>query len=170
MRTVSIYIILGLFLTSFSIKMGRDHAIYLSVAELNRNQDNTIHLRLKLFSDDLQSAVRNFSDGFRPAPANQFFEKNSPIVIYYLQKNFRLYQDGSELDLKFVNFSIENDAHFIEFKAIAKTKSDKFSLKASYLIELFPEQKNIVEVLNHGQKQYLQFQNPVKIQDFTFSY
>ena len=88
-------------------------------------------MKVKVFSDDLADALRN---------------DNSSIEVYF-QKRIKVMVDGEPQIFEHLNTTIEGDSHWITFK-FRKNKKGSFEVKATYLMELFPDQTNVLKVMS----------------------
>ena len=152
------YILLSLILVLASSSTIRSyHALYLSVTEIEFCSSKTSSLRVKVFSDDLQSALRNFSKKYQQGDLQHFFERNQLLAEAYFQQHLKLSVNNQPVTIRLESYSIENDAHFVTFRFKCPESIVKLNMKADFLMELFPTQTNIVKVLYGGDTSYLKF-------------
>lgn len=118
------YLILSLFLISPSSK--EDHAIYISVLELDKSQ-----MKVKVFIDNLEDALRNDSNSIED----------------YFQKKIKLQINSQNLYFSLNEVKEEGDSYWISFNMTTPENWRTFYLKADYLMELFPNQTNVVKVM-----------------------
>ena len=119
---------LRLFLVPFFLFFGEptDHAIYISVLEIDAQQ-----MKVKVFEDNLQDALRNDSNS----------------IEGYFRKKIKLEINGNPVGFDLSDTSLEGDSYWITFRLRPHEKWESFSLEANYLMELFPDQTNVVKVL-----------------------
>jgi hypothetical protein len=138
-----------------------DHALYLSSTEL-KFKEKEILITVKVFSDDLRDAIKNHDPAsYQSGELAHFVDANSKLIEDY----FRLYltlknEKDNTLTLHYMGSSIEGDAHFIQLSAPLKEQEIALSVTASFFIELFPTQMNIVVVKQGDQSTYLKFTYP----------
>lgn len=132
-----------------------EHAIYLSLTEVNISSTANSQVRVKVFSDDLQNALRNFSDAYQHNGLQQYFEENKELAARYFDRHFALKVNQQRLDLLLTGHSIENDAHFIDFRFICPDPLQRLEVRADFLMELFPTQTNVVKITKNDQPLYL---------------
>ena len=146
------------------------HAIYLSVTELNLVEKKPIDFTVKVFSDDLQDALRNFNTKYQTADIGSFFFINESIAVAYFNEHFIISAGTIQIDYTLLSHSIESDAHFITFRLDQTIWPKNFMLKADFLMELFPTQKNIVKIRQGDNIKYLKFELPVHTQVVTLDH
>jgi len=144
------------------------HAVFLSLTE-GEVAGRVIHFRVKVFSNDLQDALKNHSPSeYTPADLNQFFSLNEDVAKNYFEEHFQLWIDKESLALHLEEFDIEGDAHFISFRASIPEHLKELTVKASFFMELFPTQINVVKVKKGAQLKYLRFDKPDAPQTLSF--
>lgn len=143
----------------------RDHAIYLSAATLQI--DNESYLEVKVFSDDLYSVLRGESD-FKSGLKN-FVENNRSIIEDYFNKKVMLDINDKSTHLNYASYSEEGDAHFIRFDLDHETPVKKIKAQATYFIEVFPAQTNVLTIKNGDSQSFMKFDKGTEAQSITFS-
>ena len=118
--------ILFLLLPFFGASPEADHAVYISVLEIDQQQ-----MKVKVFEDNLQDALRN----------------DSNTVEGYFRKKIKLKINGNAVGFDFENKKVEGDSYWITFRLHEHEEWQSFSLEANYFMELFPDQTNVVKVL-----------------------
>lgn len=119
---------LSVILISFTLLSsieGNDHAVYISVLEIDNQQ-----MRVKVFSDDLADAIRN----------------DSSSIEAYFQKKIKLKINEQPIDFTLHEVSVEGDSHWITFNLYGPATWQTFALEADYFMELFGDQTNVVKV------------------------
>ena len=153
----------------FTLLKSPDHAIYLSLTEIELKESSAT-ISIKVFSDDLQDALRNHSTRYQPGDLISYFDLNQKLGEVYFQEQLTLTADGKKLDLKLVNYTIEGDAHFVNLSAELPQQMSTMELNASFLMELFPTQTNVVKITQGETVEYLKFTNPVEAQTITYQH
>lgn len=147
-----------------------NHAIYLSMTEIELRPGEKGVIQIKVFSDDLQNALKNYSHTYQSAGLNQYFEKNRGLAERYFQTHFRLSMNQKKVDFWLSDFRIENDAHFITFHFKAIPNLTTISLEADFFMELFPTQTNVVKVNREGNNPYFfKFTRPTRPEVLTWT-
>lgn len=106
-----------------------EHAIYISVLEIDRQE-----MKVKVFRDDLEDAIRNDSSSM-----DEYFRKKIVLQINEQPVSFSLKEVSEEGDSYWITFSLDTPPQW-----------NSFYLEADYLMELFPDQTNVVKIM--GQK------------------
>ena len=117
-----------------------DHAIYLSVLEIDIQE-----MRIKVFQDNLEDAIRYNSPNFKPGGA--FDVENRPAIEAYFQRKVDLSITDRTVHFYLQNVTVEGDSYLLVFQLAPYETGKTFELEASYLMELFPDQTNVVKVL-----------------------
>lgn len=146
-----------------------DHALYLSMTEIELTPGANGRVQIKVFSDDLQNALRNYSETYRAADLHQYFEKNRALAEQYFQAHFRLSINEKKVSIQLEDFQIENDAHFITFHFSPPTNIQQISLEADFFMELFPTQTNVVKVSKSGEPYFFKFTKPTRPEVLTWT-
>lgn len=161
-------IISVLWLSAASLSEDPVHAIYLSLTELELTQ-STAEFNVKVFSDDLRDALKNHNPStYQPAELHQLLSFNEDLTQAYFDHHLQLTADGTNLSLHLVGHNIEGDAHFINFQTELPDNSSELTINASFLMELFPTQMNVVKVNKGSQMQYLKFNHPARALKINF--
>lgn len=126
-----------------SLYLNHFHAIYISVLEIDEQQ-----MSIKVFSDNLEDAIRNDAKSFTPSDEEAFPVVNRSAINGYFQKKIQLQINGHETGFSLEEVMVKGDSYWITLKLEAQEKRQSFYLKAIYLMELFPGQTNIVKVIS----------------------
>jgi len=123
------------------------HALYIGMVELHFPEaGNVANLRVKVFRDDLQSAVRAALPArYRPAPKEkEWITHNREAVIGYFRQKLEFSSQHTILKYKMVASSRENDLYLLDFTLQCPQKWQTLQLRADFFTELFPTQSNII--------------------------
>ena len=131
-----------------------DHAIYLSVVEVNHVvNEQSVSIRIKVFSDDLQDVLRNHKNENNPDVAAGETAQDQ-LAQEYFNQNLKIAVDSTPLKLKLVSITEENDATFLQFESSTSPSWTSIDINAPYFTELFPTQINTFKVTYGGKKYY----------------
>lgn len=123
------------------------HAIYLAVIEVSPKQaTEPATIRVKVFADDLQDALRNASPNYRPGEVRQLMDLNRAIIQQYFSRHLLLYVNESSVPLRLISGKVENDAFWLLFKGEGPEHWRTLKLTADFFMELFPTQTNVLKV------------------------
>lgn len=147
----------SILLMTAPLSEGDNHALYLSMTEVNVKKDS-LQVVIKVFSDDLRDALKNHdSSKFKPGDLSNFFSINKSIATNYFNDKFKLLADTSRLTLSLEDHSVEGDIHFIIFKSRFSKTIKTLTADATFLMELFPTQVNVVKVISGENTHFLKF-------------
>ena len=133
----------------------REHALYLGTLQLKfEEQLSEAHLDVKVFSDDLQSAIRNASEDFQAGPLSELFAHNRPLIEAYFHEHVQLQINGTPQVLKLYSNEQINDTHILQFKIKCPKSWTRLEITGDFFMELFPTQTNVVSVSYLEQKQF----------------
>lgn len=131
------------------------HALYLSTSKmvLDENQKE-IEIQIKVFSDDLQTALIHHSNEKKIDAIADIGTKNLPQIKSYFQKHLKLNKINSNLKwaMNLEEISADYQESIYLLTAIYKDHSDEtknalvFEIQADYLMEIFPTQSNVIHL------------------------
>jgi hypothetical protein len=145
-----------------------DHAIYISVTEIELKQNGRSSASFKIFADDLKAAIQNFSDKRSMDPLESFIDTNQEAVTTYINKYFELSLGNKKIALEYASHTLEGDAYFINFTFASYEASSALTLKARYLMELFPTQQNVIKINFENEQRFLKFDSSTETQSVNF--
>lgn len=148
------------------------HALYLGTLQLKyQAEEQEAFLDLKVFSDDLQSAIRNAYQEFQPGPLSTLFSQNQSLIEDYFTQHLTLRINDVDHVPQLYQSEQMNDAYLLQFKFTSPAHWTKLELTADFFMELFPNQINVVSVAYQQQKQFarLSKKQPTCAASFTNS-
>lgn len=163
-----IYTAFLLFLTALQPSV--NHAIYISIVEINYSSTTKLaNLQVKVFTDDLQDVLRNYSADYVAQPKEAFISNNRQLVEEYFNSNLKMEVNGELLLLKFDEARAEGDAHFLSF-SLPNSQITWKSLKieGQFFTELFPDQSNILNLKVDEKKYFARLTKANPNYTFTF--
>lgn len=120
------------------------HPIYISLLEVSANkQGGVLECSMKIFSDDLEKAVRQWGDSKGPQPS-----ATKEGIWNYVRAHLQCSSEGITAQIHPIGLEGDPDAQWIHFEVRFKqsTLPKQFELYWSSLFEVFPGQRNIVHV------------------------
>lgn len=144
------------------------HAIYISVTEIELQQSDLSTVSIKIFSDDLKAAIQNFSGKSSSESNATFINHNKEAVASYINKYFNLRLNNKNIALEYKDHTLEGDAYFLNFSFRVETLPSPLSIKAEYLMELFPTQQNVVKINFENEQRFLKFDSSTDTQSVNF--
>ncbi len=158
-------ILMVLFSSCFStwVSATKAHDIHVSLCELRWNEESgAFEVSVKIFIDDLERAL-----GMEGAPglfigAPKESKEANEYIASYLRKHLTIDIDGTRLIPDFLGKEVSDDFLavwcYIEFPA-KLSHSKKCSLSNDILLELYDDQRNIMDIrMNKSHKNYTIFQ------------
>ena len=131
------------------------HALYLGTIQLKHEAgEERAQMNIKVFSDDLQSAVRNSSADFQTGPLSNLFEKNEALIRAYFRQHTNLTINGQVIAPILSKWEQQNDVHLLTFELSCPAQWQEVEFKANFFMELFPTQSNVVSIMNGEHRQF----------------
>lgn len=128
------------------------HALHLATIQINHQEDSKIaNMSIKVFSDDLQSAIRNADDRFSPGSLETLFENNEKLIATYFSSHLQLEVDGQVSIFTLAKWEPQNDVFLLTFQISCPEIWQNIHFQADFFMELFPDQSNVLS-LTHGEK------------------
>ena len=164
----------GLIFCLFSVlwkpDMASEHALYLSSIQLKHAlQDTSAILHIKVFTDDLQNAIRNYSkQDYIPSQTENFIEKNIEKLEAYFQKHLICRVNQQPSPPRITKHRLENEVYVISFKLHCPSNWQTLSVKADYFMELFPSQTNVIQLDNGPEKTIRKIQQKQSLSKLDF--
>ncbi|MBX0290815.1 hypothetical protein K3G63_10220 [Hymenobacter sp. HSC-4F20] len=134
------------------------HAYHASIMEVRFNPEKQrLEIALKIFIDDLEKGL---SVG-KPTPVrtDQLPRPQlDPLLMDLLRRSVQFSaRPGQALPLTLVGLQKETDSYWLYFTAPLPASATSVSLRHQLLLNLFPDQMNIVNLDARGKKQSLLF-------------
>ena len=132
------------------------HALYISVVQIDhRDVQSDANILVKVFANDLQDAVRaSFPKDFVPTDTDAFCSANKASIEAYFLEKLHVLINGQETTLKFLNGTRENDVFWLKFTLKAPENWADITIRASFFMELFSSQSNIIQVTHASKKRF----------------
>lgn len=140
-------ILFALLISTFTSRA--NHAIYLSVVEISEGR-----VSIKVFSDDLQDVIRNYSEQTIHSDLDEFVSTNEEQINAYFNDKLKLRINGKLAAFDLIDSMKENDAHFLNFTFESDSIWKKLEVEGSYFTELFPGQINVLTISKGDKKHY----------------
>lgn len=141
------------------------HQFYISLSLLNYNQENKqMEVSVKLFIDDIEKALnQNFHQDYYLGTDKEIDRTKNDLEKYILSK-FYFMQGSDTISLAFLGHEYEDDLCWVYLESEMLAKLEEISVHNSILCEVYPEQKNILQ-LKIGNTKFsgvLDESNPIK--------
>jgi len=126
-----------------------DHAIYVSVIE-GDVEDREVTIAIKVFEDDFRDALRAmYGRTFQQLSAD-----NHNDILLYFQDHFEIQSDHGLVNYGFSDITLEGESYHIHLSATLPNSTKLKGVKSDFLMDLFPQQRNILHFTNGDQKQF----------------
>lgn len=150
---------------------GTRHAYHSTLLELRLNPaKQQVELSLKVFADDFEKAL---SQG-RPQAVDLRSPLALPLAETYLRQHLKLslpagaHQMRLPLDLRLLGLQPESETYWLYAKATLPHPTTELEVAQGVLLDLYPDQANIVNAESNGKKISHLFRNGQEQFIFTF--
>ena len=145
-----------MFLLFNGVKEGNSHPFYVSICQINFNEQNhSLEISVKIFADDLQAALseRNIENLF--LGESREIPQSNQFILEYLTENLSISANGKPREFSFIGKELEDDAVwcYMEIKNVNVLNS--IEVKDTILTGMFDTQNNIVQVTSNGKTKNL---------------
>ena len=145
-----------------------DHAIYISVIEINHApHSEEASIQFKIFKDDLNDAIRNQYQKVYQIDSLQNFDYQQNIGDY-LNHHFTLFVNRNNANFHSFNFALEGDAVFIHAVFESQPEWQQVTIQSDLLLDLFPTQQNMVHIKNGAENRFAKLSQNKQQVDFAF--
>lgn len=127
------------------------HKFYVSNSVIEFNpRSNSYEVTCKIFTDDLELALETSSG--RKVSLSNAQEKyvSEKLIADYVSPRFKVLFDDKPVIMSFVGFESEVDLTYVYYEVSGNADFNVLTVENSLLFELYPEQKNIVDVRKSG--------------------
>lgn len=142
-KTFALFFTLILF-SSFTHK---DHETYLSVTEIEYNEEaKSLQIISRVFIDDLENVLSKRYQQKISLSYKEDLKNNKSIIQRYLDKKLKINVDGKERQLKLLGCKFDADQVVMFIEAVNVESFQRVNVENLVLTDLFDSQKNIVHV------------------------
>lgn len=145
------------------------HPFYVSVISINQEKNATnLEISCRIFFDDLENALekehRTPINLVKPIDK----EKTEQYIAQYLEKNLRVQVNGKAQPLRYMGYSIEDDAAWCFLEATDVGTIKEMAVLNSLLYASQEKQSNILHVTIGGVRKSTKLDNPKTKASFSF--
>jgi len=128
-----------------------EHKFYVSntIVEYNPAIGN-FEVTCKLFTDDFEQALSLHSGKNILLSSNQDAPQADRLIDEYLQNHFRITFNDRPVIMSYVGHESEVDLTYAYFEIIGLSDFNVMFVESSVFLEIYPEQKNIIDVRKDG--------------------
>ena len=133
------------------------HKYYISSTKIEyKKESKTIQITMRFFIDDLQETInRTYSESVELALPNETAKIDS-FISNYISKKLEVIINSNKKTYSFLGKEYNNDEIYIYLEIENVEFINKIEVKNSMLMEIFPEQQNIIKLyLNDAKKTFL---------------
>ena len=148
-----------------------EHALYISVIEITHNsQSQVAKLTIKVFTDDMQSALRNALKSEVIIHPQLLCTEHYDDVAQYFKAHMSLLINDSPVNLEMQTCEHVGDIYQIDFVLDCPSEWNELEISADFLMELFPTQTQMVHVTHDGYTETTRLTAKRKSRSITFSH
>jgi hypothetical protein len=134
------------------------HRFYTAIFQINFvPQKKMVQITTRIFMDDFNDALKNQYHKTTFLGTDNETEADVDLMKKYLAEKFRLTINGKFQPMNYLSKEIEDNVLVCYFKMNEVTKINSLTVENSILIEVHPEQQNIIQFNNNGTKSSLLF-------------
>ena len=131
-----------------------NHAIYISVTNIViKNNNNIAEVSMKVFSNDLEDAIQNYSGKREKVVERVDFTGLSNVIEEYVNQRTEILLDKKRVLLNVRSCENIGETTWIYLQGEIGSLHESIEVKNQVLFEIFDTQKNIVEI-NHLDNKY----------------
>lgn len=147
------FILIFIMLTALSY-----HRFYTAIFQINFvPQKKMVQITTRIFMDDFNDALKNQYHKTTFLGTDKETEADVDLMKKYLTEKFRLTINGKFQSMNYLSKEIEDNVLVCYYKINDVSKINSLTVENSILIEVHPEQQNIIQFNNNGTKSSLLF-------------
>lgn len=146
------------------------HALYLSVVQIDQSDvDSDAQILVKVFANDLQDVVRAaYPEAYERTQDQVFCASNKQAIERYFREKLNCRINGDRATLFLLNGTQENDVYWLKFRLQGPHKWQNISIQASFFMEIFSTQSNIIQIIYGMEKRFARLTQKSQTADFGF--
>lgn len=131
-------------MTSFVLFWFMLHPFHVGLTDINYNSDSeTYQVSLKLFTDDLEKGLEEFSDISLDLFDSSSTDLSDSLVSIYVDQNFRI-SSGDRINLEYVGSEKEYDVTWIYLESDMTQLFEEIQVENEILMSVYSDQSHIV--------------------------
>ena len=132
------------------------HRFYSAIYQINYvPQKKMIQITIRIFADDLNEALQNKYSRKCFIGTEKEAKEDIDLMKRYIAEKFKFIVNGQLKSIEFLSHETQDNVLICYWKIKEIPKLNSFSVENSILTEAFPEQQNIIQFNNNGQKKSL---------------
>jgi hypothetical protein len=134
------------------------HRFYTAIFQINFvPQKKMVQITTRIFMDDFNDALKNQYHKTTFLGTDKETVADIDLMKKYLGEKFRLTINGKFQPMNYLSKEIEDNVLVCYYKINDVSKINSLTVENSILIEVHPEQQNIIQFNNNGTKSSLLF-------------
>ena len=134
------------------------HRFYTAIFQINFvPQKKMVQITTRIFMDDFNDALKNQYHKTTFLGTDKETEADVDLMKKYLTEKFRLTINGKFQSMNYLSKEIEDNVLVCYYKINDVSKINSLTVENLILIEVHPEQQNIIQFNNNGTKSSLLF-------------
>ncbi len=147
----SLFLLIAIVLSSFAL-----HKFYVGMFQMKYvPQKKELQITTRLFIDDINLALEKKYGKKTFIGENKESKDDEQLLQKYITEKFKLKINGQAKNYIFLSKEFENNVVICYFKLKEQGKISTLSIENSVLMEVYPEQQNIIQFDNNGDKKSL---------------
>jgi len=144
----------------FGLIASSSHRFYTAIYQINYvPQKKMLQITTRIFADDVNTALKKQYSKTTYIGSEKEAHEDIDLLKKYISDKFKLAVNGQLKPMEYLSHETENDAVVCYFRVKDISKFNYIEIENSILTEVFPEQQNIIQFNNNGQKQSLLLTN-----------
>ena len=136
-----------------------EHALYLSVVQIDHQEmEQEAEIKIKVFTDDFQDAMRNAFAEYQVGPLNSFCTQNGKFIQEYIHQHLEIKVNQQPTQLELTQCTLEGEVFLFTFSMHCPKKWEKVHINADLLMELFPTQTNVFNLFSGDERRFFRLQ------------
>lgn len=156
------------FVLFFGLSSFNAHKFYVSIYQVDFAPANKrVEITARIFMDDLNLALEDAYKVKTRVGESTETKQDLAFLQKYLNKHLRVFVDGKEKEVLYLSKEMENNVVIIYLKIIDIKKFKSIKIQNSALLELYPEQQNIIQTNFYNEKRNFIFKDDYFVQNIN---
>lgn len=145
---------------SFLLPLFIWHNVYITIVEIKRaDPASNVTIVIKIFTDDLEDAIKADYGKDVMCRTPQQLSQHRSFIERYINDHFKLTINEQVKGFEYYALTNEDIATFVELLTVVKGDIHQVTVETDILLNLFPNQQNIVSLDINGKKDFLRLNN-----------
>lgn len=146
--TISVFAVLFILTTANSA-----HRFYTAIFQINFvPQKKMVQITTRIFADDLNDALKNQNRKITFLGTDKETPDDVVLMKKYLAEKLKFSINGKIYPINYLSMELEDNVVICYYTIKDITKINSFEVENAVLIEIHPEQQNIMQFNNNGNK------------------